>query len=258
MSVNYVALVVCLCYNSFEVLFSDDYQDDSLTSVVMRMWIKRRHLIVHDYSLVGYMLAPHPSIMEHCLLNKTMQHVEAVEKLVTKLLLNPALVGMDREREKARLIDTFHSEYRDFSCRMGHFARVHIWALAEDSQEEAFHRHQNYSLLYTQVLGKLACLVPSKILGIGTAERNWKQVKAVKSGQRTNTSVIKAKHQVMVCSQYQHMKAQARTVKMSCASKLWTDEDFKCYKMDEFCGNIEADLTRANTARDSEVQNFRA
>ena len=55
-------------------------------------------------------------------MNKTMQHVEAAEKLVTKLLLNPALVGMDREHGKARLINTFHSEYRDFSCRMGHFA----------------------------------------------------------------------------------------------------------------------------------------
>ena len=76
---------------------ADDYQDDSLTSVVMRMWIKRRHLLVHDYSLTGYSLAPHPSIMEHCHVNKTLKHVNAAERLVTKLLLNPALVGMDKE-----------------------------------------------------------------------------------------------------------------------------------------------------------------
>ena len=96
------------------------------------------HLIVHDYSLIGYLLAClHPSsIIHHCLLNKTMKHVEAVEKLVAKLLLNPALVGMDREREKARLIYTFHSEYRDFSCRMEHFVRVLIWVLAEDQLEK--------------------------------------------------------------------------------------------------------------------------
>ena len=35
------------------------------------------------------------------------------------------------------------------------------------------------------MLGKLACLVLSKILRIGTAERNWK-VKAIKSGQWVN------------------------------------------------------------------------
>ncbi|KAL3771803.1 hypothetical protein ACHAW5_005358 [Stephanodiscus triporus] len=167
----------------------DDYQDDSLTSVVMSMWIKRRHLLVHDYALVRYLLAPHPSIMNHCLVNKTLNHVDAAERLVPKLLLNPGLVGMDKEREKAQLINTFHNVYQDFSC---------------------------------QVLGKLACLVTSKIVGIGTAERNWKQVKAVKSGsgQRTNTGVLKAKYQVMIYSQYQQMKAQMRITRMSCAGKV--------------------------------------
>jgi hypothetical protein len=222
------------------------------------MWIKRRHLLVHDYSLVGYLLSPHPSIMDHCTVNKTLKHVDAAERLVEKLLLNPALFGMDKEREKARLINTFHSEYREFSCHMGHFARIHIWVSAEDPLEKAFRWHQNYSLLYTEVLGRLACLVTSKILGIGTAERNWKQVKAVKSGQRTNTGVLKAKYQVMIYSQYQQMKAQMRITRMSCAGKLWTDDDFKCCKMDDFCGDIEADLAREKAARNNEVRNFRA
>ncbi len=38
----------------------------------------------------------------------------------------------------------------------------------------------------TKVLGKLACLALSKILGIGTAKRNWKQVKKIKYGDRAN------------------------------------------------------------------------
>jgi hypothetical protein len=223
------------------------------------MWIKRCHLLVHDYSLVGYLLAPHPSIMDHCNVNKTLKHVNAGERLVEKLLLNPALFGMDKEQEKARLINTFHSEYRDFSCRMGHFARIHIWVSAEDPSEKAFCWHQNYSLLYTEVLGRLACLGTSKILGIGTKERNWKhQVKAVKSGQRTNTGVLKAKYQVMIYSQYQQMKGQTRITRMSCAGKLWTDDDFKCCKMEDFCGNIEANLAREKAARDNELRNFRA
>lgn len=237
---------------------AEDHTGDTLTDVVMRMWIKRRHLLIHDYSLVGYLMAPHPSIMQHCLVNKTLLHVEAAENLVSKLLLNPSLVGMEKEREKARLINIFHKEYRDFTCRMGHFARVHIWVSAEDPLEKAYRWHQNYSLLYTEVLGKLACLVTSKILGIGTAERNWKQVKAVKVGQRTNTSILKAKYQVMIYSQYQQMKAQARIIRMSCAGKLWTDDDFKCCKMDEFCGDIEADIATERAARDKEVRNFRA
>jgi hypothetical protein len=49
----------------------------------------------------------------------------------------------------------------------------------------------------------------SKILGIGTAERNCKQVKAVKSGQRVNTSIDKTRKQVLFYAQYQQMRAQA-------------------------------------------------
>jgi hypothetical protein len=88
-------------------------------------------------------------------------------------------------------------------------------------------------------LGKLACLITSKILGIGTVERKWKQIKAVKLGQRTNTGMDKTKKQVMIYSQYQQMKAQARIQKLSCAGKLWDDDDFKSMKMDEHCREIE-------------------
>ena len=34
------------------------------------------------------------------------------------------------------------------------------------------------------VLRKLGCIVCSKIKGIGTAERDWKQIKAVKNDQK--------------------------------------------------------------------------
>jgi hypothetical protein len=71
------------------------------------MWIKHCHLLIHDYTLVGCLLALHPTIMQHCLVNKTLLHVTPAENLVLKLLLNPALFGMDKEREKAILINTF-------------------------------------------------------------------------------------------------------------------------------------------------------
>jgi hypothetical protein len=46
--------------------------------------------------------------------------------------------------------------------------------------------HHTWTLLRTKVLGKLAYLVISKILGIGTAKRNWKQVKKIKYGDHAN------------------------------------------------------------------------
>ncbi len=49
----------------------------------------------------------------------------------------------------------------------------------------------------------------------------------------------KTKKQVMIYSQYQQMKAQARIQKLLCAGKLWDDNDFKSIKMDEHCKVIE-------------------
>jgi len=81
------------------------------------------------------------------------------------------------------------------------------------------------------VLGWLACLVLSKILGIGTgtAERNWKQVKAVKSGQQVNTTLDRTMTQVLVYAQYQQARVQA--------GRLWDDGDFESMKMDLLQGH---------------------
>lgn len=222
------------------------------------MWCLQRQQLIHDYSLVGYILAPNPIIMAHALKHKKFEHEEAAERLIVKLLLNPNLVGNARENEKARLIDKFHEELADFTGRRGRFNRTHIWITAADPNQQAFRWHQKYSLQSTDVLGRLACLVTSKILGIGTAEQNWKQVKAVKTGQRANTGVEKCKKQVMIFSQYQAMRGQIRTTKLSSAGKLWDEKDFQSMKMDEYCKEIEDGLQVDKAVRSGKTKIFKA
>mgnify|MGYP006169954155 CR=1 FL=1 len=82
----------------------------------------------------------------------------------------------------------------------------------------------------------------SKILGIGTTKRNWKQVKAVKSDQWVNTSIDRARKQVLIYAQYQQTSAQAQISKLLMAGKLWDDEDFASMKMDAFCKEIKDSL----------------
>jgi len=183
--------------------------------------------------------------------NKTQVHDDAAEALIVKLILDPSLVGPAKNEAKAELIDTFLKEYNDFVNRRGPFAKDNIWIMAARPDCEAYRWHQKYSLQSTKVLGKLACLVLSKILGIGTAERNWKQVKAVKSGQRTNTGMEKTKKQVLIYAQYQQARAQARIKKLSVAGKLWEDEDFESMKMDEYCREIRDSLNDDNSAEDT-------
>ena len=215
------------------------WKGESISCKIMTMWGLQRQHLIHNYLLVGYILAPNPTVMSHAIKNKKFAHEQAAERLIVKLLLRPSLNGNAWEIEKARLIDKFHQEFGNFTGRHGKFDRSHIWITAADPSEQAYRWHQKYSLHCTEVLGKLACLVTSKILGIGTAERNWKQIKAMKLGQRTNTGMDKTKKQVLIYSQYQQMKAQAHIQKLLCAGKLWDDNDFKSMKIDEHCKEIE-------------------
>ena len=47
---------------------------------------------------------------------------------------------------------------------------IHLW-------------HQQYSLPFTKVIGFVACRVISKVLGIGSAESHWGDVKTIKSSK---------------------------------------------------------------------------
>ena len=184
--------------------------------------------------------------MEHVIDKKTLAHDEAAERLITKLLLDPSLVGSARTQERANLIDYFMEEYGDFANRRNMFARNNIWIIATDNATKAYKWHHKYSYHQTKVLGKLATLVLSKILGIETAERNWKQVKAVKSGQHDNTTINKTKKQVLVYAQYHQMRAQEQQNKLSSAGKLWDDSNFSSMKMDQYCKEIKDSLDDNN------------
>jgi hypothetical protein len=48
--------------------------------------------------------------------------------------------------------------------------------------------HKKESLCYTQAFGWFACRVTSKILGIGTVERSWGDVKHLKTNMRAHLS----------------------------------------------------------------------
>ena len=62
--------------------------------VAMRFWIKRQDKLIHDYSLIGYLLSPNPTIMAHAYENKSMIHNEEVVRLIEKLIVNPIFVGV--------------------------------------------------------------------------------------------------------------------------------------------------------------------
>ncbi len=61
--------------------------------------------------------------MEDALPNKMQVHDYSAEWLITKLLLDPALVETERMIQRAKLIDSFMEEHGGFTNRRGIFAK---------------------------------------------------------------------------------------------------------------------------------------
>jgi hypothetical protein len=81
--------------------------------------------------------------------------------------------------------------------------------------------HHTWTLSRTKVLGKLACLVLSKILGIGTAECNWKQVKKIKYGDHANLGTKVTANITNIYGHYQQVKSHNRDDQRSSIGRLW-------------------------------------
>jgi hypothetical protein len=72
----------------------------------------------------------------------------------------------------------FFGEHHKFVNQTGILNSDTMWyAAGKSGFVVACHWRYTWMLSRTKVLRKLACLVLSKILGIGTAKRSWKQVK---------------------------------------------------------------------------------
>jgi hypothetical protein len=104
--------------------------------------------------------------------------------------------------------------------------------------------HYTWTLSRTKVLGKLASLVLSKILGIGTAKRNQKQVKKIKVRDSSHLGLKVTSKITNIYGQYQQVKLHNRDDQRSSIGRLWTEEDLHCMKMDVFCADIADSLDK--------------
>ena len=72
----------------------------------------------------------------------------------------------------------------------------------------------------------MACIVTSKVLGIGDAERAWKVAKKIKSGQRANIGADKLMKQTTLHASACIEMAKIRHREKVDSGVMWTDEDF--------------------------------
>ena len=121
-------------------------EEKTLTEKITAIWDKRKNKLKHDYSLAVYLLNPHPKVMAEAGSNKSLNHDEAVERLIAMLILHRNLVGDEKKIELACLIDLFWSEYANFTNRLGKFNSDGMWIIAKMDTNLAHEWHKKYSL----------------------------------------------------------------------------------------------------------------
>ena len=129
-------------------------------------------------------------------------------------------------------LDVFWTDYTAFDNKVGSYdADEFIWKIKDISDGNSHLWHQKYTLLFNKVLGFVSCIVTSKFLGVGAAERSWGDVKTIKSGKGSAiSSDVSEKQSIVYTStciesawieQYQSEKQLYE----NCSSHTWNEED---------------------------------
>jgi hypothetical protein len=140
-------------------------------------------------------------------------YFHAVERLTGKLLVPENLTSNEHKECLADMTTKFFDEHQKFVNQTGILKSDTMWYVAGNSDfVVACCWHHTWMLSATKVLGKLACLVLSKIVGIGTAKRNLKQVKKIKDGDRSNLGTKVTSKITNVYGQYQQVKLRNRVI----------------------------------------------
>ena len=81
-------------------------------------------------------------------------------------------------------LDFFWTEQTEFDKNNGSFdGDEFIWKRKNTGDGNSHLWHQKYSLPCIKVIGFVACIVKSKVLGIGASESSWGDVKTIKYGK---------------------------------------------------------------------------
>ena len=209
----------------------DDNQDNrkSLSTRVIDIWTRRRVSLISDFAIAGWILSPIPEIYEDSKVNLTADHHNAVDRLLKKMMASDLA---DDSEELANIMNTFWEEYEQFKSKSGHFDKDYIWS----SQNwdlllgKSYIWHKKNSFVQTKVLGRFACRVCSKIVGMGSAERNWGDVKYLKSEKRAHLSPEAVQKQATIfgasCMADAALERQRAQDNATDPYKFWDEDDF--------------------------------
>ena len=125
-----------------------------------------------------------------------------------------------------------------FQNRDGNYNKAFIWYNAAADDCKPYEWHLRYSR-HAPALSALACHVLSKVSGIGSAERNWKDRKKISTPARNRTASERSKKMTKIVGHHCAFKAARRRERDARAGRLWNDNDFTTLKLDKYGIDVE-------------------
>ena len=207
-------------------------------------WDNRKTKLQHEYAMAGFALSVTTEVWNHAaqpdMLGTDVR--KALEFVVRKLHQDPnpnkATWFMKDDDE---IVDTFWSEFADFRSRRKVFGNPARWKGAHVRPGLSHKWHEKYSLAETKVLGFIACRVTSKNAGIGMCERNWGDVKEIKSGKRSGLSGESTEKRALILTTARVKEARLR-------KEAKPDKSDEHVELDDEDLSFEKDLAKVGVA----------
>ena len=237
-----------------DILACRTKKEYTLSERFEKVFDQRRRLLIHPFSISAWICSPVPQVQA------TWYKMDEGDKgvvnaLLVKLYVDPRLTLAQTEKESDDLINRFWDEWHLFSSRTGPFEAKYKWSSADILENRSHFWHKKHSVHCTTILGRFACVVTSKIAGIGNAERQWRDVKTLKNGQRSHLSSGAVRMQSTLygdhCARQAVIKrdrileANGRSVKGLC---IWENQDLETCGMDAYGIDIRAEIASSKPA----------
>ena len=212
---------------------------------------KRIRLLMHLYSISAWICSPVDQV-RGTWYKMDEGDKQVLNKLLCKLYITPGLTKAETDKASAELINLFWDEWEQFSTKTGVFEAKYKWASADIDENRSHIWHKKHSLHCTNILGKFASVVTSKLTGIGTNERCWGDAKHLKDGKHSHLSSDALRKQSTLYgahirkeAAFRHariIEANGRNAKGMC---IWEDADFDACGLDKYGIDLKKEIEAA-------------
>lgn len=211
---------------------SEEDGENKFGDACIEKWSKRKSKLEHDLAIAGWFFSVHKDVRADVKARSTPEHREALERVIRRMHSPPCfntssgIIGKTMDQ----IVDLFWDEYLLFEKEQGPFKPARF-NTDHALKGISWKWHEKYSLNYTSVLGPVACRVTSKLLGIGMCERNWGDVKAIKTGKRALLSTASTEKRAVLYTTARLMESRMRRNEMESVDAgpqgLICDQDFR-------------------------------